>query len=70
MAAMKQALRKQEKPEEKELKSMEINKDTGRTELSMDELETVNAGSWLGNIWNKIKSFGGGSGCTDCIDNQ
>ena len=49
---------------------MEINKDTDRTELSMDELETINAGSWLGNIWNKIKSFGGGSGCTDCIDNQ
>lgn len=70
MAAMKQALRKQEKPEEKELKSMEINKDTGRTELSMDELEMVNAGSWLGKIWNKIKSFGGDSGCTDCIDNQ
>ena len=56
---MKQALRKQEKPEEKELKSMEINKDTDRTELSMDELETVSAGSWLGNLCNKIKSFGG-----------
>ena len=59
MTAMKQALRKQEKPEEKELKPMETNKDTDRTELSMDELETVSAGSWLGNLWNKIKSFGG-----------
>ena len=38
---------------------METNKDTARTELSMDELETVSAGSWLGNLWNKIKSFGG-----------
>ena len=59
MTAMKQALRKQEKPEEKELKPMETNKDTDRTELSMDELETVSAGSWLGNLCNKIKSFGG-----------
>lgn len=59
MTAMKQALRKQEKPEEKELKPMETNKDTDRTELSMNELETVSAGSWLGNLWNKIKSFGG-----------
>ena len=28
-------------------------------ELSMEELEQVCGGSWLGRIWNKIKSFGG-----------
>lgn len=35
---------------------------TERKELSLDEMEAVCAGSWLGMIWNKIKSFGGGSG--------
>ena len=28
-----------------------------RQELTMDELEKISAGSWLGMIWNKIKSF-------------
>ncbi len=39
-------------------------------ELSPDEIEKVSAGSWLGTIWNKIKSFSGGSGSTDITDGQ
>ena len=48
----------------------EEKKEQSGKELTGEELEKFSAGSWLGNIWNKIKSFGGGSGCTDCIDNQ
>ena len=33
-------------------------------------MEKVSSGSWLGMIWNKIKSFGGGSGKIDIIDDQ
>ena len=29
-----------------------------RQELTQEEAEKISAGSWLGNIWNKIKSFG------------
>ena len=29
-----------------------------RQELNQEEAEKVSAGSWLGNIFNKIKSFG------------
>ena len=49
---------------------MAVNKDADRTELSPDGRETVNAGSRPGNIRNRIKGVGGGSGSTDRIDNQ
>ncbi len=39
-------------------------------ELNLEDLEKVSGGSWLGRIWNKIKSFGGDSGSTDVTDCQ
>ena len=39
-------------------------------ELNRDELEKVSAGSWLGNIWNKIKSFGDSPVDPGNADNQ
>ena len=39
-------------------------------ELNREDLEKASAGSWLGRIWNMIKSFGGGSGNTDVTDCQ
>ena len=29
-----------------------------KQELNLEETEKISAGSWLGNIWNKIKSSG------------
>ncbi|MBR7175203.1 MAG: hypothetical protein IKD50_12345 [Clostridia bacterium] len=37
-------------------------------ELTLEDMEKVNGGSWLGRIWNKIKSFGGGSGKTEILE--
>ncbi len=42
---MKDTNEKESRPEEQEAQAKE-------------ELEQVDAGSWLGMIWNKIKSFG------------
>ncbi len=39
-------------------------------ELNRDELEKVSVGSWLGNIWNKIKSFGDSPVDPGNADNQ
>ena len=30
-----------------------------KQELNLEEAEKISAGSWLGYIWYKIKSFGG-----------
>ena len=38
----------------------EEKKEQPGKELTVEELEKVSAGSWLGNIWNRIK--GGGDG--------
>ena len=43
---------------------------TETVEITPANMEKVSSGSWLGNIWNKIKSFGGGSGKIDIIDDQ
>ena len=32
---------------------------TEATEMNPADMEKVSGGSWLGTIWNKIKSFGG-----------
>ena len=42
---------------EPEMSSMDNR--TEPMELDTDDMEKVSGGSWLGNIWNKIKSFGG-----------
>ena len=47
---MKDTNEKESRPEEQEAQAKE--------ELNKEELEQVDAGSWLGMIWNKIKSFG------------
>ncbi len=43
---------------------------TEKEEITPDDMEKVSGGSWLGMIWNKIKSFGGGSGKIDMIDDH
>ena len=43
---------------------------TETVEITPDDMEKVSSGSWLGMIWNKIKSLGGGSGKIDIIDDQ
>lgn len=39
------------------MEQMEQKKE--KQELNLEEAEKISAGNWLGNIWNKIKSFGG-----------
>jgi len=43
---------------------------TEAEEITPADMEKVSSGSWLGMIWNKIKSFGGGSGKIDITDDQ
>ena len=43
---------------------------TKAEEITSADMEKVSSGSWLGMIWNKIKSFGGGSGKIGIIDDQ
>ena len=38
---------------------------TEAVEITPADMEKVSSGSWLGMIWNKIKSVGGGSGSID-----
>ena len=38
----------------------EEKKEQAGKELTGEELEKVSAGSWLGNIWNRIKGAGDG----------
>ena len=39
-----------------QMEQMEQKKE--KKKLNQEEAEKISAGSWLGNIWNKIKSFG------------
>ena len=48
----------------------EEKKEQSGKELTGEELEKVSAGSWLGNIWNKIKSFGDSPVDPGNADNQ
>ncbi|MCR5162222.1 MAG: hypothetical protein K6C06_10660 [Lachnospiraceae bacterium] len=41
-----------------ELTKEQMEQKKEKQELNQEEVEKISAGSWLGNIWNKIKSFG------------
>ena len=45
-------------------------KKTEAMEMTPADMEKVSGGSWLGMIWNKIKSFADASDITGITDDQ